>query len=112
MSTTSGRSVTLSFSGDVEYTQVFEAPDSSLGSGQNQLLGLSTGNNTITVPDNAVAVTIILPTGNAVQVTLKGINADTGIPIALIGPSSIGLQGVSSFVLNADSDITVRLIFS
>lgn len=112
MSVTSERSITLGFTGDVEYEQTFAATNVNTGSGQNQLQSLASGNNTITVPSAAVAVTIIPPVGNAVVLTLKGVNGDTGIVIHPSDPSSIGLSGVTSFVLNAASIVTVRLIFS
>ena len=112
MSITSGRSVTITFAGDIEFTQSFPATDVSTGSGQNQLVELAMGNNTITVPDDAVAVTILFPVDNATQVTLKGVNGDTGIALHLTDPTSIGLQEVTSFVLSAAVAVTVRLIYS
>lgn len=112
MSVTSNRSVTIEWSGDVEYSQTFDAQTVSTGSGQNQIVALSSGNNTITPPTNAIAVTIIFPDGNTVQVTLKGVNGDTGIALNLTGPTSLGLQSVSTFVLSAASAVTVRLIYS
>lgn len=112
MSVTSNRSVSISWDGDIEYSQSFDAATVSTGSGQNQVVSLSSGNNTITVPANAIAVTILMPAGNTVQVTLKGINGDTGIALNLVDPTSIGLQSVSTFVLSAASAVTVRLIYS
>lgn len=112
MSVTSNRLVQIAFTGDVEYTQEFSAAASAVGSGQNQLVALSSGNNTITVPTSAIAVTIIPPTGNTVALILKGVNGDTGIALALLGPSSISLLSVTTFVLNAASSVTVRLIYS
>ena len=112
MSVTSNRSIVIQQSSDVEYTQEFSATANPDGSGQNQLVELSTGNNTITVPDNAIAVTILMPADNDVQVTLKGVNGDTGIALSLLDPTSIGIESVTSFVLNAASGVTVRLIYS
>lgn len=114
MSVTSNRSVSINFSNDVEFDQEFDAAVSAVGSGQNQLVNLSSGNNTITVPSNAVAVTIIPPSGNLVVLTLKGVAGDTGISIHLTDPTSIGLNTVTSFVLNATgSAVTgLRLIYS
>lgn len=112
MSVTSNRSVTIDWAGDVEYSQTFDAQTVSTGSGQNQVVALTTGANTITPPANAIAVTIIFPAGNTVQVTLKGVSGDTGIALNLTGPTSIGLQSVSTFVLNAASAVTVRLLYS
>lgn len=112
MSVTSNREITITSSGDVEYSQPFSAAVNSSGSGQNQLVELSTGNNTITVPDNAVAVTIIKPTGNTVVLLFKYVNGDTGFPIHLTDPDSISMSSVTTFVLNAASAVTVRLIYS
>lgn len=110
---TSDRSTTISLSGDVDYEQSFDAPTNPNGSGQNQVINLSTGANTITPPPGAIAVTIIPPANNSVQMTLKGVTGDTGIALALLGPSSISLNSVSTFVLNAASGITgVRFIYS
>ena len=113
MSVTSNRNITLSMTGDVEYTQEFDAAVNSLGSGQNQLVNLSSGANTITVPSNATAVTIIPPSANVATLTLKGVSGDTGVSLNLTDPTSIGLNAVSTFVLTAGSSITgVRLIYS
>lgn len=113
MSVTSNRYVAIGLTGDVEYSQTFDAAVNAAGSGDNSLQALTTGNNTITVPDDAVAVTIVMPAANAVQVTLKGANGDSGVALHLIDPSSIGLgAGQSDFVLSAASAVTVRLIFS
>lgn len=113
MSVTSDRSVVINFSSDVEYSQEFSATTNATGSGQNQLVNLSSGANTITVPANAVAVTIIPPSANAVSITLKGVTGDTGIALNLTDPSSIGLNSVSTFCLTAGGSITgVRLIYS
>lgn len=112
MSVTSNRSISIEFTGDVEYTQEFDAAQVSTGSGQNQLVVLSSGNNTITVPSSAVGVTIVPPTGSVVALVLKGVNGDTGVALHPSDPSSIGLSGVLTFVLNAASAVTVRLIYS
>lgn len=113
MSVTSNRSVTITQTGDVEYTQEFSAPVNSAGSGQNQLVNLSSGANTITVPTGAVAVTIIPPDNNSQTITLKGVTGDTGIALALTAPCSLSLSSVGTFVLTAGGTITgVRLIYS
>ena len=112
MSVTSDRSVTIEWAGTIEYSQSFSASTVSTGSGQNQVVALATGANTITVPTGAIAVTILFPAGNTVQVTLKGVTGDTGVALNLTDPSSIGLQGVTTFCLTAASAVTVRLIYS
>jgi hypothetical protein len=77
-------------------------------------VNLTSGNNTINVPSGATGLTIVMPTANTVQVTLKGVNGDTGIPLNLTDPSSIGiLPTLTSLVLNAASALTgLRLIWS
>lgn len=112
MSVTSNRKVVITFSSDVEFSQEFEAPTNSSGSGEVDSVVLASGNNTITPPTGAVAVTIIKPTGNAVALILKGVNGDTGIALSLLGPDSISLLAVTTFVINAASSVTVRLIYS
>lgn len=112
MSVTSNRLIQIAFSSDIEYTQEFLATTNATGSGQNQLVELASGNNTITVPSGAIAVTIIPPVANTKVLTIKGVNGDTGISIHLVDPCSLSLNNVSSFVLNSSGIVTVRLIFS
>ena len=114
MAVTSNRQITITFGGDVEYAQTFTASTNAAGSGDNYLINLSSGNNTVSVPDNCVAVTIIPPVDNEEVITLKGINGDTGIALALEDPCSLSLaSSVTSFVLNASDAIEgVRIIFS
>lgn len=113
MSVTSNRSVLLTFTGDVEYSQTFEAPVNSSGSGQISLINLSSGANTITVPTGCTAVTIIPPSTNTQSMLLKKVTGDTGINLALTAPCSLSLDTVTSFVITAGGSITgVRFIFS
>lgn len=113
MSITSQYGITITWTGDVEYSQEFDSTAVSTGSGQSQKVNLSSGNNSITVPSSAVGVTIIPPDSNAVQITLKGVNGDTGVALHLTNPALISLQSVTTFVLNAANAITgVRLIYS
>ena len=113
MAVTSNRSVLITFTGDVEYSQTFTADTNSSGSGQNQLINLSTGANTITVPADCVGVTIIPPANNTQTMLLKKVTGDTGINLALTAPCSLSLDTVSTFVITAGGSITgVRFIYS
>lgn len=117
MATTSTQVFTLGFTGDVEATLQYEAAANGASPAQIDLVTLSSGANTITKPaggSTVVACTIIPPTGNTNQITLKGIAGDTGIPLHLTNPSTVSLAaGASTFVLNAAATITgVRLIWS
>src|SRR5712691_11069954 len=110
MSVTSNRSITIQFSSDVNYAQAFVAAVNASGSGQNQLVNLSSGANTITPPAGAKAVTIVPPSANAVTITMKGVTGDTGVGLHLTDPTSIGLASTGTFVLTAGGAITgVRL---
>jgi hypothetical protein len=112
MSVTSARSIIIENTGDVEYSQTFEAAANASASGQNQIVALSTGNNAVSIPTSAVAVTIIMPDANTVQVTLKGVNGDTGIPLHLTQPSSLSIGSGAAIVLSAASAVNVRLIWT
>lgn len=113
MSVTSDRSVTINFSSEVNYQQTFGAATSTTGSAQNQLVSVTTG-LVVTVPSNAVAVTIIPPVANTTALTIKGITGDTGIGLHKTDPSSFGLSTTqTTFVLAAASTTSgVRIIFS
>lgn len=112
MSVTSDRSVAIQNTLDVEYQQSFAAQTNEDGSGINTLQELVSGNNTITVPDDAIAVTIIKPEDNEVVLKIKGVAGDTGITLNPIDPDSISLDGMTTFVINASDVVTVRLIFT
>lgn len=112
MSVTSNRSTVITWTGDVEYTQEFEAAVNASGSGKNDLTNLSSGNNTITCPTSAKAVTIVPPVGNTVVLKLKGVAGDTGVSLSLTDPGSYPITD-TTFVLNAASALTgLRLIWS
>lgn len=119
MSVIASRSIQIAFSGDVQLgPQNFSAADNSTSYGQEDLVTLSSGNNTITPPSvtgiTFVALTIIPPSANANLITLKGVNGDTGIPLHKTDPTSIGLDSsFTTLVLNAAAQINgVRLIWS
>lgn len=117
MATTSARSMTITFTGDVTQTQPVSAANNTSSPGQVELKTLSSGANTITVPTSGTvptAVTLIPPTGNTNLITLKGISGDTGVALHKTDPTTIALDStVSTFVLNAAATVTgLRLIWS
>ena len=118
MSVTSTRTLQLGFSGDVAYQQPFSATDNPASSGEIQVVSLTTGVNTFIPPTvNGIvndALTIIPPSGNTVLITLKGASGDTGIPLHLVDPTSIGIDTTfAQVVLTVASGIDgVRLIWS
>lgn len=112
---TSKRSITVSFSGSLDIGNLsYGAPENADSPGIIDLITLAAGANELEKPDDAQAVTIILPEDNEVAITLKGISGDTGILLHLTAPTSIGLaDGVTTLVLTAAAEIAgVRLIWS
>lgn len=113
MSVTGNRSVTIEFADDVEYSQEFEAIVNGSSPGAVVTQVLASGANTITLPTGTTGVTIIPSDVNTVALTFKGIAGDTGVALALTSPSSFGVAAsVTTFVLNAASAVTIRIIFS
>lgn len=82
-----------------------------------QPLNLTSGNNTINATNcpaisNAAGVAICPPSGNGVTISLKGISADTGIPISIAAPTVLQFSAAppSSFVLTTNNPITALLL--
>jgi hypothetical protein len=74
---------------------------------------LSTGFNQFPVPATALGVVIVPPTGNAVSLTLKGANPDTGTPIAPASSHRITWTAgqVSLLGMAVGSNVTLYLIW-
>lgn len=79
---------------------------------------LSVGNNLISAPVvtgiTVTGLTIIMPAGNTTLITLKGVNADTGIPLHKTNPTYLSLDSTFvSLVLSVGVQIDgVRLVWS
>jgi hypothetical protein len=117
MAVSSNRTVTVALTGDVTYSQSFSAAANSASPGQNDIVTLASGANTITPPTGGTtpkAVTIIPPVGNVNTITLKGITGDTGVVLHKTDPAVISLNSpTSTFVLTASAEIAgVRLIWT
>lgn len=113
MAVTGNRSVIIEFAGDIQYSQTFEAIVNGVSPGAIAIQTLSAGNNTINVPSGTTGITIEPDSSNTIGITLKGVAGDTGIPLALGSPTSIGVTAaVTTIVLNAVSTVTVRILFS
>lgn len=109
---TSNRRVITEFAGVYSMTAVSAASENTSSPGSIVEVALSSGNNTITPPTGAIGATVLMPEGNTALVTLKGVNGDTGIALALTDPTSLGLHAITTFVLNAASSVTVQIIWS
>ena len=75
---------------------------------QIQAISLASGLNTITIPTGTTFILVVLPTGNATSVTLKGVTGDTGIPIIPAGGAVLFTPAPAdtTFVLTAGGAIT------
>lgn len=112
MAVSAQRSVLISLEGEVEYSQQFNSVENLDSPGSVDTVALSSGANTITPPTGATGCTIVPLTTNSTLMTLKGVSGDTGIALALTSPTSLGLNGSSTFVINAAAAMTVRLIWT
>lgn len=117
MSTTSGRTITVTYSGDVEGSLPFPAASNTLSPAAMSLLTLSSGNNTITLPtggSTVKGVTIIPPANNTNSLTLKGTTADTGIALHLTDPTSIAVNTTqTTLTVAVTTTVTgVRVVYS
>lgn len=117
MAITSTRNIQIGFSGDVAASLAFAAASNSASPGDIDILTLSSGFNTITLPTGGSTVrgaTIIPPAGNAQTLTLKGVTGDTGIPMHLTDPSSITFaSGATSFGITAGGTVTgLRIVWT
>mgnify|MGYP001594935536 CR=1 FL=1 len=116
MATTSNRKTTVTFTVDFVSTQEFSAAANTASPGQEQIVTLASGANTITPPtggSTVVGCMIIPPAANATLITLKGVTGDTGVPIHKTDHTVVGLDStLTTFVLTAAAQIIgVRLIW-
>lgn len=117
MSVNTQRTVTITFTGDINATNSLPAAANGTSPGSITIHSLSAGDNTITVPTGGATVkgaTIIPPAGNVQAITLKGVGGDTGIPLSKLDPASISFETApATFILNAGGIITgLRIIWS
>jgi hypothetical protein len=116
MTTTANLAMNASLLGDVNLADIFSIVANTASPGQEQIVDLLLGANTITIPTGgaSVAVGCIIrpPAGNVNVLTLKGVDGDTGVALHKTNPSYIGLDAVVSFVLDAGAATAgVRLLF-
>ena len=118
MSTTSARTINITFTGDVNANNTLAASSNTVTPAQIDIVTLASGNNTITAPSVSgitnKAVTISPPAANTTLITAKGSTGDTGIALHKTDPTSIAIDTTqTSIVLNAAGTIAgVRLIWS
>lgn len=115
------RTTTIVFTGDVNNT-VTEISSNSNSPGAIDLVTLSPGQTTITVPTGGsipTAVTIVKPPGNTVPITLEGASGIGGLLLHLTNYDTITLDPtITSFILETPSGeggaplVGLRLIWS
>ncbi len=117
MSVTATRVTTITYSGDVVGTETISAASNAASPGSIEIKTLASGANTITVPTGGATVTactILPPTGNTTNITLKGVTGDTGVQLHDSDPSSISLDpATANFCVTAAAQIIgVRFYWS
>jgi hypothetical protein len=115
MATSSTRTISIGYTGDVIGDESLSAELNTDSPGQIQIVTLASGNNTITVPTGGTTPTacaITKPSGNTTAITHKGVNGDTGMRLHDTDPDSISLDdSVTTFVLNAAAEIAGLRLF-
>ena len=85
-----------------------------------QVLSLSSGANTVTVPSGATACVILGPNAtnpqpnprSGVVLTVKGVSGDTGIAVSNAYPTLLSWDSApATFVINASTTATVEIFF-
>ena len=117
MAASASRYISIQFSGDVVASNTFQAASNAASPAKADIVTLASGANTITPPaggSTPKAITIIPPSGNTVDITLKGVAGDTGIVLHNTDPTSIALDSpTATFVLSAASEVVgVRLFWT
>jgi hypothetical protein len=102
--------MTITYSGDVEGTEIIDATANAASPAQVDLRTLASGSNTITPPTGgatAKSVTIKPPVGNVVTITLKGVTGDTGFLLSPTEPTTLALAtGTTAFDLTCSATLT------
>lgn len=113
MSATSTRQIGITYSGDATGSNFLTALSNTSSPAEVQPVALVSGANTITVPAGATGVSVLKPAGNSTTMTFKGVTGDTGVALHLTDPDSFSLaSSVTSFVLTAGGNVTVRLFWT
>ena len=116
MPTTSSRTTVITNTGDFLGTQYISAASNTDASGEQRLITLANGNNTITLPTNVVvrSITVIPPSGNTTAITLRGVAGDTGIRVHNTDPFTISFDtSVTTFVINVAAEVVdVRIVYT
>lgn len=118
MSTTAVLTNYVAFTGDVNLEYILSSGELVDSPAMSAIISLVSGNNTITPPDvegfTLHGLAIVPPESNTVELTLKGVNGDTGITLgaSVVSVISFGATPPATLVLEADDDVDgFRLIW-
>lgn len=123
MAVTSNCKITVTFTGDFEYSQEYESVQNIASPGYIYSTSMTSPGTAITVPTGAVGVIIILADNNIIPVALRGDtgtvpSGDIGINLALTGPTYVALRDVVGGSISLDTldpviagTIGLRIIF-
>jgi len=116
MAVTSNLSMSVKLSGDVVLDDVYSITANAVSPGQEQVIDLSSGFNSITIPTGGssvpVGVLIRPPSSNTNTLVLKGVTGDTGVGLHATNPTFITLVSGAAFGITAGAAIAgVRFLF-
>jgi hypothetical protein len=108
----------INFSGDQSQELIYDSGDLTSSPSYQQIVTLAIGNNTITVPDvtgfTVHGLAIVPPAANLVELTIKGVNGDTGLALSSTQVSVLqfGSTPPADIVLNVAAELVgLRLIW-
>lgn len=105
MANTSSKSFSITVTGDIGWSEIFQGLANSLSPAQSEIKDLALGDNTITPPTGGgttpVGVLIIPPSTNPNVLKLKGVGGDTGITISKGDICYLSLGSAGTFIINA-----------
>lgn len=117
MAVTSNRTTKVVMSGDLTFNYE-EVIQNSAAPGDVDIMTLSSGSNTITLPTGGTtikAATIVPPDANTATLTIKGVTGDTGVAISKTEPTTIAFDSPppTNFVITTSAIVTgLRIIWS
>ena len=116
MAVTSNLSMNVKLSGDVVLDEFFSIVANAVSPGQEQVIDLISGFNSITIPTggSSVPIGVIIrpPSGNVATLTLKGVTGDTGVGLHATNPTFVTLVAGAAFGITAGAAVTgMRFLF-
>lgn len=114
MATTGSVTITIDYVGDNNGHNALVAVPSLTSPAQVDVIDVTTGNVTVTIPTSATAVAILKPANGTTSIIIRGSVGDNGMILHPTTPDLISLASNNgTFVLtsNGGSTVTVRLFW-